>query len=262
MNRILILFLLAIGFCAFAVDSSQSVLQAKKVRETSVVVSWSTISSAQKYKVFYDEDTLVDPKNPEPLLSTDFTDKQEIEIPQLKAGTPYYLVIKGYDKSGKDLNTDSIPLHVSTFKTITMNISGDPFAIDDHTLSISFTRPIDITKTEIKILNSQTKKERTIDKIEVAKDDLRIVHIFLKGKMDPGVLHDIVIKKAFAQGGIELSAENKLPFTVAYNSATTTVVPTQPTVTPANDAPFPEKNITTPKKDDIKKDVIKTPGGD
>lgn len=94
MYRILILFFLAIGLSAFAVDSSQSVLQAKKVRETSVVVSWSAIPEAKKYKVFYDEDTLVDTKNPEPLLTTDFTEKQEIEITKLNSGTAYYLVVR------------------------------------------------------------------------------------------------------------------------------------------------------------------------
>lgn len=228
MYRILILFFLAIGFAAFAVDSSQSVLQAKKIRETSLVVSWSSIPEAKKYKVFYDEDALVDQKNPTPLLTTDFTDKQEIEITKLNSWTAYYVVVKGYDKNGKDLNKNSLPLHVSTFKPVLMAVSWDPFAVDDHTISIAFTRPIDVAKTEIKILNTQTKKERTLDKLEVAKDDLRVLHILLKGKMEPGVLHDIVIKKAFAQGGIELPAENKLPFTVAYSSATTPVTPKNP----------------------------------
>lgn len=238
MYKILILFFLAIGFSAFAVDSSQSVFQAKKIRETSMVVQWSPIPEAKKYKIFYDEDALVDDKNPTPLLTTDFTDKQELEITKLNPGTAYYLVVKGYDKNGKDLNNDSLPLHASTFKSIPMAISGDPVALDDHTISIIFTRPVDIAKTEIKILNTQTKKERTLDKIQWAQDDLRVVHVLLKGKMEPGVLHDIVIKKAFAQGGIELSAENKLPFTVAYNPATTAL--------------NPEKSPTLPSKEDVK----------
>lgn len=130
-----------------------------------------------------------------------------------------------------------------------MSISGDPVAVDDHTISVTFTRPIDITKTEIKILNAQTKKERTLDKIEVAKDDLRVVHIFLKGKMEPGVLHDIVIKKAFAQGGIELPAENKLPFTVAYNSATTPLVPIESPDSPV--APIQDTAEKAPQDDKI-----------
>ena len=85
MYRILILFFLAIGFTVFAVDSSQSVLQAKKIRETSLVVNWSPIPEAKKYKIFYDEDALVDQKSPTPLLTTDFTDKQEIEITKLNS---------------------------------------------------------------------------------------------------------------------------------------------------------------------------------
>lgn len=253
MYRILILFFLAIGFTVFAVDSFQSVLQAKKIRETSLVVNWSPIPEAKKYKIFYDEDALVDQKNPTPLLTTDFTDKQEIEITKLNSGTAYYVVVKGYDKNGKDLNKNSLPLHVSTFKPVLMAVSGDPFAVDDHTISIAFTRPIDVAKTEIKVLNTQTKKERTLDKIEVAKDDLRVIHILLKGKMEPGVLHDIVIKKAFAQGGIELPAENKLPFTVAYSSATTPPVtpknPEEPSVPPEDIEKLPQDAIITPVDD-------------
>lgn len=257
MYRILILIFLAIGFTAFAVDSSQSVLQAKKIRETSLVVSWSAIPEAKKYKVFYDEDALVDAKNPTPLLTTDFTDKQEIEITKLNPGIDYYVVVKGYDKNGKDLNKTSLPLHVTTYKPLLMAVSGDPFALDDHTISIAFTRPIDLTKTEIKILNTQTKKERTLDKLEISKDDLRVVHILLKGKMEPGVLHDIVIKKAFAQGGIELPAENKLPFTVAYSTATTPLTPKQPeepVVTVSKNEEEPPQD-TTPILTDDKQDV-------
>ena len=52
MYRVYILLLLAIGFSAFAVDSSQSILQAKKIVDTSMTLSWTAIPEAAKYKVF------------------------------------------------------------------------------------------------------------------------------------------------------------------------------------------------------------------
>lgn len=72
MYRVYILLFLAIGFSAFAVDSFQSILQAKKITDTSMTLSWSTIPEATKYKIFYDESTLLDPANPNPLLDTDY----------------------------------------------------------------------------------------------------------------------------------------------------------------------------------------------
>lgn len=72
MYRVYILLLLAIGFSAFAVDSFQSILQAKKITDTSMTLSWTEIPEAQKYKIFYDESDLLDPNSPNPLLDTDF----------------------------------------------------------------------------------------------------------------------------------------------------------------------------------------------
>jgi hypothetical protein len=77
MYRVYILLLLAIGFSAFAVDSSQSILQAKKIADTSVTLSWSIIPEAIKYKIFYDESSLLESEDPKPLLDTDFIEKTE-----------------------------------------------------------------------------------------------------------------------------------------------------------------------------------------
>jgi len=77
MYRVYILLLLAIGFSAFAVDSSQSILQAKKITDSSMSLSWTAIPEATKYKIFYDETDLLDPVSPNPLLDTDFISKNE-----------------------------------------------------------------------------------------------------------------------------------------------------------------------------------------
>ncbi len=122
MHRILILCLLAIGFSVFAVDSSPVILQAKKIRETSVVLSWSEIEKAHQYKVFYDELSLIDLKDPTPLLVTDFVEKEELEIPELTAGVEYYFVVHAYDRDGNELPDKSLPLHARTFHPIAMDI--------------------------------------------------------------------------------------------------------------------------------------------
>ena len=97
MYRVYILVLLAIGSSAFAVDSSQSILQAKKIADTSMTLSWTAIPEAAKYKVLYDETDLLDPVSPNPLLDTDFITKNEAEIAKLTPLTEYTIVVHGYN---------------------------------------------------------------------------------------------------------------------------------------------------------------------
>lgn len=97
MYRVYILLFLAIGFSAFAVDSSQSILQAKKIADTSMTLSWTAIPEAAKYKVFYDETDLLDPVSPNPLLDTDFIAKNEGEITKLTPLTEYTIVVHAYN---------------------------------------------------------------------------------------------------------------------------------------------------------------------
>lgn len=96
MYRVYILILLAIGFSAFAVDSSQSILQAKKITDTSFTLSWSPIADAVKYKVFYDDSSLLDPENPRLLLDTDFVTVSEFEVTKVNPSTQYTVIVHGY----------------------------------------------------------------------------------------------------------------------------------------------------------------------
>lgn len=96
MYRIYILLLLAIGFSAFAVDSSQSILQAKKISDTTFSISWSPIADAVKYKVFYDDSSLLDPANPRLLLDTDFITTTDFEVTRVVASTEYTVMVSGY----------------------------------------------------------------------------------------------------------------------------------------------------------------------
>lgn len=96
MYRVYILILLAIGFSAFAVDSSQSILQAKKITDTSFTVSWSPIADAVKYKIFYDESSLLDPVKPRLLLDTDFVTTSEFEVTKVAPSTKYTVIVHGY----------------------------------------------------------------------------------------------------------------------------------------------------------------------
>jgi methionine-rich copper-binding protein CopC len=68
-------------------------------------------------------------------------------------------------------------------------------AIDDQNISLTFSHPIDLKKTEIEFVNTETKKPRATKNIIVSKDDLRIVEIHLEGKLAADVSHDVVLKK-------------------------------------------------------------------
>ena len=58
MHRVFILLLIATGFLVFAADS-QSILQARTIGDTSVSVQWTPIAGATKYKVSYDDSSLL-----------------------------------------------------------------------------------------------------------------------------------------------------------------------------------------------------------
>lgn len=97
MYRVYILLFLAIGSSAFAVDSSQSILQAKKITDTSVTVSWDPIPEATKYKIFYDETALLEPSDPRLLLDTDFITTTQGELTKISPSTEYTLTVHGYN---------------------------------------------------------------------------------------------------------------------------------------------------------------------
>lgn len=96
MYRVYILLFLAIASSVFAVDSFQSILQAKKITDTSVSISWTSIPEATKYKIFYDESALLEPINPRLLLDTDFITATEGELKQISPATEYTIKVHGY----------------------------------------------------------------------------------------------------------------------------------------------------------------------
>ncbi len=94
MYRVIILLLLAIGGTAFAVDSSQSILQATMIGEKTVGLHWTAISGATKYKVFYDESTLLKNDGTDPLLDSDFITQTEFDVHDLAPATEYTFIVK------------------------------------------------------------------------------------------------------------------------------------------------------------------------
>lgn len=244
MHRILILWLLAIGFLSFAVDSSSVVLQAKKIRETSMVLTWSPIEEASKYKVFYDELGLIDQKDPTPLLATEFSESEEIEITKLMSGVEYYFVVRGYDRDGNDIGVKSYPLHARTFRAVTMDVAKDPYIRDKKTIVLTFTRPIDVTKTEVTVKNLATQKPRTLDTITTDPNDTRIIYVTLKGSLEPGVTHEIMMQKVVSTSSIELSAEKRIPMTLAWVGETPQEVDSS--VLPGEIVPEPDVAIDVP----------------
>ncbi|MBP7806301.1 hypothetical protein KA057_01325 [Candidatus Gracilibacteria bacterium] len=217
MYRVYILVLLAIGLSAFAVDSSQSILQAKKIADTSMALNWTAIPEATKYKVFYDETDLLDPVSPNPLLSTEFITKNEGDITKLTAMTEYTIVVHGYTADGNDIGK-TIPLHAKTSSAIPqMNISRDPVAINDTTLEFAFSRPIDVKNAQITLKNTKNKKVMVVQEIKSSEEDLRIVLVVLKNKMELSVPYELTLKKIVSLDGTELPPENRVPLKVVYN---------------------------------------------
>lgn len=217
MHRVYILVLLTIGFFAFAVDSSVSLLQAKKITDTSFALSWTPIPEATKYKIFYDETDLLDPLAPNPLLDTDFMNQTTGEIAKLTPATQYTIIVHGYNAESKDIGK-TIPLHAKTYSALPqMNLHGDPVTTNDMTIELSFSRPVDTQKSQLTLKNTKTKKTVAIKEIKSSPTDLRVILVTLEKKMELSVPYELTIKKIIALDGTELPPENRIPLKVIYN---------------------------------------------
>lgn len=115
-------------------------------------------------------------------------------------------------------------MHVKTFHSSSFALSGDPVVSDVETVQLTFTRPIDVKKTQVVLTNTKTKKTVGIDHIESSKDDMRVISLILSKKIEEGVQYDLMLKKVTTQAGTELPAENKTPLKIVYNSQNTPTV--------------------------------------
>lgn len=232
MYRVYILLFLAIGSSAFAVDSSQSILQAKKITDTSVTVSWDPIPEATKYKIFYDETALLEPSDPRLLLDTDFITTTQGELTKISPSTEYTLTVHGYNAEWKDIGT-TLPLHVETYVPVPlMNLARDPLATSETTLELGFSRPIDVTKTQVTLADATTKKLIPIQDIKNSPNDLRIILVTLKSTMELNASYDLTLQKVTSLDGTELPAENRIPLKVIYGGAFPSLDTLSPDVAP------------------------------
>lgn len=88
--------------------------------------------------------------------------------------------------------------------------------VDDQNISLTFSHAIDLKKTQIEIVNTETKKSRTIKEITLSPEDLRIVQIRLEGKMAPDMSHDIVLKKVTDISGMDMPPESRKTSTIIF----------------------------------------------
>ncbi len=216
MYRIFILSLLAIVCTTFALESSQIILRATEIRGDSVVLEWSPIEWSVTYKVFYDEESLINPKAPEPILESALTDKTHIEITKMLEGADYYFIVRWYDDKNVEVG-ETIPLHASTLN-IPVFALKDVTVVDDQHISLSFSRPVDVTKTEIEVMNTETKNVRALVSTQSSDQDLRVITLTLKGKLEPGVSHDVVLKKVTNTAGETLPLESLKKTTIVFSS--------------------------------------------
>lgn len=219
MYRVYILLFLAIASSVFAVDSSQSILQAKKIGDTAVTVSWTPIPEATQYKIFYDESALLEPEDPRLLFDTDYIATTEGELTEITPATEYTIIVRGYNAESQEIGA-TLPLHVKTYsRAPDMNLVRDPLVSSDTTVELWFSRPIDTTKTQIQLVDTATKKPLPVETINNSPNDLRIVLVTLKTKMELDGQYELTLQKVTALDGAELPAENRIPLKVVYGGS-------------------------------------------
>jgi len=98
-----------------------------------------------------------------------------------------------------------------------MNISRDPVATKETTIELAFTRPIDVKKAQITLKNTKNKKAIVIQEIKSSPEDLRIILVVVKNKMELAVPYELTLKKIVSIDGVELPPENRVPLKVVYS---------------------------------------------
>lgn len=186
-------------------------------------LQWSPIEWAVSYKVLYDEETLINPNAPEPILESVSIDKMEIVLPKMLEWTEYYLVVQWLDEKGENI-WKTLPLHARTLRNPVF-ILKDAKVVDDQHLELQFTHSVNLEKTQLEIVNTENKKPRGIKEITLSDDDLRVVHITLEGKMAPDSPHDIVLKKVTDVSGKEMAPESRKNTTILFASLDPITVP-------------------------------------
>lgn len=125
---------------------------------------------------------------------------------------------------------ETLPLHASTLN-IPIFALKEAKVIDDQHVELFFSRPVDIAKTQIEIMNSETKNVRGLVSTTTSDQDLRVVNIVLKGKLEPGVSHDVVLKKVTNTAGQTLPLESSKKTTITFvGGGNDPVVPVSPSV--------------------------------
>lgn len=179
-------------------------------------------------------------------------------------GTAYYIIVQGLDEKGVPVGK-TLPLHASTLRTPPFTLREFQ-VINDQEIVLTFSRPIDLTKTQIEIANTETKKIRNLQ-TSLSENDLRIVQLHLEGKMAPDISHDLVLKKVTDTAGIEMPPEARKTSVVMFSpvpatteSAATEVI--QETIVDKTEQNVPvvpettELRIDTPKEPDAALDAL------
>lgn len=217
MYRLYIILFLAIASSVFAVDSSQSILQAKNITDTAITVSWMPVPGATQYKIFYDESALLDPGDTRLLLDTDFMTSLQGEISKLSPWTDFTVIVHGYTTEWKDIGT-TLPLHVRTYTSQPlMNLVHDPLVSDSMTLELGFSRPVDLEKIQLSLQNTSTKKWVPLWDITSSPSDLRIIFIKFKNPLEMNTVHELTMQKVVSLDWVELPSENRIPLKIVYS---------------------------------------------
>jgi len=98
-----------------------------------------------------------------------------------------------------------------------MSIVSDPIATNDLTLELSFSHPIDVKKTQMSLKNTKNNKNIIIQEIKTSPEDLRIVLVVLKNKLELSVPYELTMKTVISLDGTELPPENRTPLRVIYS---------------------------------------------
>lgn len=111
---------------------------------------------------------------------------------------------------------ETLPLHASTLRNPVFALKAS-HTTDDQNIVLTFSYPIDLKNTQIEIMNTETKKPRTIKEIKLSETDLRVVHMQLEGKLAPNMSHDIVFKKVTNTSGTEMLPESRKTITIMFS---------------------------------------------
>ncbi len=175
-------------------------LNDEKTTGSSVTLSWNEVPNALGYYLYYGKQPAVGGDYDSEVV--DLIEGTSYTVEDLSANTTYYFAVTSIDEYGSESPKSEEFMAETSGATASSGNTGGDFrvndvtVVDDTTLSINFTRPLDTSSSasqEFMIQNAQTGKEIPVDMSQVDSSIPSSVIVVVGSELAPNTKYDITV---------------------------------------------------------------------